>query len=414
MTAKMYYDNDADPAALAGQTVAIIGYGSQGHAHALNLHESGVDVVVGLAPWPTDALARGLGAAGHSVLLVVPSPAAGGELGTTRHIGPDPQIAWLPSFQVPRPAPAGYRVPRPVPSAALEVALAFAPQVIHAQSPFTSGLMARRLARRLEVPLVFTHHTRFGDYRHYLGPLGVPGSALMEAHLLRFWRRCAAIVAPGSELAAEIADRLGPRRRPMVRTIPTGIEVSELAALAAVDPRSLAGWPADALVVTTLGRLAPEKSVGLVLEAFAEVSAEAPQIRLLMVGGGPSEPSLRERAARPDLVAVAIKPDYALGPHTASLGLTFSTGARLGPRFASGAFIGQHGSWNRKPPAGYRVIFVPFAGAQPSGMPVEVLTGFMVGGKAYGRPVGVQIARDGSLLVADDVGGKVWRVSAPG
>ena len=120
------------------------------------------------------------------------------------------------------------------------------------------------------------------------------------------------------------------------------------------------------------------------------------------------------RPQRPDLVASAIKPDYALGPHTASLGLTFSTGARLGPRFASGAFIGQHGSWNRKPPAGYRVIFGPFAGAQPSGMPVEVLTGFMVGSKAYGRPVVVQIARDGSLLVADDVGGKVWRVSAPG
>ena len=119
----------------------------------------------------------------------------------------------------------------------------------------------------------------------------------------------------------------------------------------------------------------------------------------------------RPKPPRPDLVAKAIKPDYALGPHTASLGLTFSTGARLGPRFASGAFVGQHGSWNRNPPAGYRVIFVPFAGAQPSGMPVEVLTGFLIDGKAYGRPVGVQMARDGSLLVADDVGNKVWRVS---
>ena len=120
----------------------------------------------------------------------------------------------------------------------------------------------------------------------------------------------------------------------------------------------------------------------------------------------------RVKPPRPDLVAIAIKPDYALGAHTASLGLTFSTGAKLGPRFASGAFVGQHGSWNRNPPAGYRVIFVPFAGAQPSGMPVEVLTGFMVDGKAYGRPVGVQVARDGSLLVADDVGDKVWRVTA--
>ena len=120
----------------------------------------------------------------------------------------------------------------------------------------------------------------------------------------------------------------------------------------------------------------------------------------------------RVKPPRPDLVARAIKPDYALGAHTASLGLVFSRGARLGPRFVDGAFVGQHGSWNREPPSGYRVIYVPFAGAQPSGMPVEVLTGFMVGGKAFGRPVGVAIAQDGSLLVADDVGGKVWRVSA--
>ena len=115
---------------------------------------------------------------------------------------------------------------------------------------------------------------------------------------------------------------------------------------------------------------------------------------------------------RPDMVAKAIKPDYALGPHTASLGLTFSQGAALGPAFAQGAFVGQHGSWNRKPPSGYKVIFVPFAGAQPSGRPVDVLTGFRAGDTAYGRPVGVIIARDGSLLVADDVGNKVWRVSS--
>jgi glucose/arabinose dehydrogenase len=112
------------------------------------------------------------------------------------------------------------------------------------------------------------------------------------------------------------------------------------------------------------------------------------------------------------MVARAIVPDYALGPHTASLGLTFSKGAALGPRFAHGAFVGQHGSWNRRPASGYKVIFVPFAGAQPSGRPVDVLTGFRVGDVAFGRPVGVTIARDGSLLVADDVGGKVWRVSS--
>ena len=120
----------------------------------------------------------------------------------------------------------------------------------------------------------------------------------------------------------------------------------------------------------------------------------------------------RVKPPRPDMVAKAIKPDYALGPHTASLGLAFSAGAALGPQFAQGAFVGQHGSWNRKPASGYKVIFVPFAGAQPSGRPVDILTGFRVGDVAYGRPVGVEIARDGSLLVADDVGNKVWRVSA--
>jgi glucose/arabinose dehydrogenase len=121
----------------------------------------------------------------------------------------------------------------------------------------------------------------------------------------------------------------------------------------------------------------------------------------------------RVKPPRPDMVARAIKPDYALGPHTASLGLTFAEGARLGPVLASGAFIGQHGSWNRKPRSGYKVIFVPFEGAKPSGHPIDILTGFLSKeGKAMGRPVGVEIARDGSLLVADDVGNIIWRVSA--
>ena len=120
----------------------------------------------------------------------------------------------------------------------------------------------------------------------------------------------------------------------------------------------------------------------------------------------------RVKPPRPDMVAKAIKPDYALGPHTASLGLTFADGARLGPAFANGAFVGQHGSWNRNPPSGYKVIFIPFAGGRPVGPPIDVLTGFLNGGKALGRPVGVAIARDGALLVADDVGNRVWRVSA--
>jgi len=116
---------------------------------------------------------------------------------------------------------------------------------------------------------------------------------------------------------------------------------------------------------------------------------------------------------RPDLVARAVVPDYALGPHTASLGLAFAAGARLGPRFAEGAFVGQHGSWNRVPQSGYKVIFVPFSAGRPAGPAVDVLTGFIdARDRAQGRPVGVVLDKTGSLLVADDVGNTVWRVSA--
>ncbi|UZM16604.1 sorbosone dehydrogenase family protein [Pseudomonas kielensis] len=114
----------------------------------------------------------------------------------------------------------------------------------------------------------------------------------------------------------------------------------------------------------------------------------------------------------PDRVAKAIAPDYAVGPHTASLGLTFAQGSTLPAPFTEGAFIGQHGSWNRNPHSGYKVIFVPFSGGKPSGQPMDVLSGFLnQDEEAMGRPVGVVIDRQGSLLVADDVGNKVWRVS---
>lgn len=119
----------------------------------------------------------------------------------------------------------------------------------------------------------------------------------------------------------------------------------------------------------------------------------------------------RVKPQRPDLVATAIKPDYALGSHTASLGLTFSKGARLGPAYGNGAFVGQHGSWNRSVHSGYKVIFVPFRGGKPSGPPKDVLTGFIGrNGEAMGRPVGVAIDQTGALLVADDVGNVIWRV----
>jgi glucose/arabinose dehydrogenase len=118
---------------------------------------------------------------------------------------------------------------------------------------------------------------------------------------------------------------------------------------------------------------------------------------------------------RPDLVATARVPDYALGPHTASLGLASSEGARLGDAFANGMFVGRHGSWNRKPRSGYDVIFVPFADGRPAGAPRTVLGGFVTDdGRALGRPVGVAIDKRGALLVADDVGNTIWRVTAAG
>jgi glucose/arabinose dehydrogenase len=118
---------------------------------------------------------------------------------------------------------------------------------------------------------------------------------------------------------------------------------------------------------------------------------------------------------RPDLVAKAVVPDYALGAHTASLGLASSAGTSLPSRFAHGMFVGQHGSWNRKPRSGYKVVFVPFAVGKPTGLPVDVVAGFVTAdGNAMGRPVGVTLDKHGALLVADDVGNTVWRVTAKG
>ena len=116
---------------------------------------------------------------------------------------------------------------------------------------------------------------------------------------------------------------------------------------------------------------------------------------------------------RPDMVAKAIAPDYALGAHTASLGLSSAEGNTLPALFAHGMFVGQHGSWNRRPHSGYKVIFVPFHGDKPDGLAMDVLTGFLSDeGKAYGRPVGVAIDKRGALLVADDVGNVIWHVSS--
>jgi glucose/arabinose dehydrogenase len=119
---------------------------------------------------------------------------------------------------------------------------------------------------------------------------------------------------------------------------------------------------------------------------------------------------------RPDLVARAIAPDYALGSHVAALGLVFNgaANASMPAAFGEGAFVGEHGSWDRSPASGYKVVFVPFHDGKPAGKPVDVVTGFLADGHAKGRPVGLAIDHGGALLVADDVGNTVWRVSAAG
>jgi len=122
----------------------------------------------------------------------------------------------------------------------------------------------------------------------------------------------------------------------------------------------------------------------------------------------------RKKGERPDLVAKSIAPDYALGAHTASLGLVFYRGESFPDRYRGGAFVGQHGSWNRSRFAGYKVIFVPFQRGEPSGLPEDFLTGFISqegAGEVHGRPVGLAVLSDGSLLVADDAAGKIWRVA---
>ena len=123
----------------------------------------------------------------------------------------------------------------------------------------------------------------------------------------------------------------------------------------------------------------------------------------------------RRKSERPNLVAKAIKPDYALGSHVAPIGMTFYGGKSFPTRYYGGAFIGMHGSWNRSNPVGYKVAFVPFQNGKPSGMLEDFLTGFLADEKlnrVYGRPAGVAVWTDGSLLVADDASGKIWRVSA--
>jgi len=124
-----------------------------------------------------------------------------------------------------------------------------------------------------------------------------------------------------------------------------------------------------------------------------------------------SNPDRRVQPFNEAMVRRAVRPDYSLGSHRAPLGLSFSAPA-MGARFADGAFVGMHGSWNRETPVGYKVVFVPFRGGRPAGPPVDFVTGFQVGGKTFGRPVGVTVDPRGALIVADDLSNTVWRIAA--
>jgi glycosyltransferase involved in cell wall biosynthesis len=189
-------------------------------------------------------------------------------------------------------------MPVPIRSKALRRATEFAPDIVHANSPFTSGLMARSVARRVGAPLVFTHHTRFADYGHYLGPLAPVSGKASEAWLAAWWAGCAAIVAPSEALAGEIRAALGRRRVPVVRVVPTGIDVGAIAAIPQGHPRRRAGWPVGtSIVLVSLGRVAEEKSVDVLVEAFALAAPRRPLLRLLFVGGGPAEDVVARRAA---------------------------------------------------------------------------------------------------------------------
>ena len=249
-----------------------------------------------------DSLARGLGARGHEVLVLAPRPAEGKDPQPVGSPGPPPSYAWLPSYELPFLVPAGYRMPIPAPWAeGIRDALRFAPDVVHAHSPFTTGLVARRIARRVRAPLVFTHHTRFDAYGHYLGPLARPGAAATMAYLRRWWAGCVAVIAPSTDLAAEIGARMPAGRADRVRVIPTGVDVAAIRGAAPLDVRPVAGWPAGAVVVASLGRLAAEKDPAVVLDAFARAAALEETARLLVIGGGPLEAEVRARAAAPGL-----------------------------------------------------------------------------------------------------------------
>ena len=169
-------------------------------------------------------------------------------------------------------------------------------------------------------------------------------------------------------------------------------------------------WEPDTNVLWTVVNERDEIGSDLVPDYLTSVQGRRVLRLALELLRRPRRRPRRSRSAR-SMVAKAVVPDYALGSHVAPLGMVFSNPRGMPPEFASGAFIGEHGSWNRQPLSGYKVVFVPFIGGRPSGPPVDVLTGFLnADEKAQGRPVGVALDKSGALLVADDVGNAVWKL----
>ncbi|MGI8659402.1 MAG: glycosyltransferase [Candidatus Limnocylindria bacterium] len=277
---------DASPGFVAVRPLRIVLF-----AESSLPYVSGVTVSV-------DALARGLGACGHDVMLVAPRPSGGAAVSEVGSPGPAPRMAWAPSYELPVIAPPGYRMPWPTPvSAAVRAARAFDPDVVHAHSPFVSGVMALLLARAARAPLIFTHHTRFDDYSHYLGPFSTVGRAATSAWLRAFWQACDAVIAPSTDLAESIRTRLGREAAPRVHVIPTGVDAAAIRALVREDLRASAGWPQDSVVLVSLGRLAPEKSPELLIDAMARAANTEPALRIVVIGGGPSLVPTMGRAA---------------------------------------------------------------------------------------------------------------------
>jgi glucose/arabinose dehydrogenase len=247
----------------------------------------------------------------------------------------------------------------------------------------------------------------------------VPVAALPGGPLNHHWTKNIIASKDGSKLYATVGSNSNvaengienETNRAAILEIDLGTKATRLFASGLRNPNGLA-WQPDSGVLWTVVNERDELGSDLVPDYLSSVKDGA-------FYGWPysyygQHVDARVTPPRPDLVARAVKPDYALGTHVAPLGLAFYEGSLLPRAYGGGAFVGQHGSWNRKPKNGYNVVFIPFANGMPNGKPVDILTGFVnAEGDAYGRPVGVAVDKAGAVLVADDVGNAVWRI-APG